>query len=413
MKIAIFTDAYLDITGGVMTAVAAQKKALENAGHTVYLFSPGFKRKDRALTKLFHDHIYVVPTCRLFFKGLVPVARRPKIIEKWLLKNFAEIKDFDIFHVQYEAGCSIAGVRLAQRFKIPLVQTMHGREDMGVTGLVPFGFRTLAGSLLNRFHSWYLPHNVKIKKDDYLAPTRVRAKMWTLMVNHANQADLVLTPSAHFRKKLVDYGVERPVKVLPNGVEDTHFPEKCEVKKRSADEPLRIIWHNRATGEKRLLSFMEALKLVNGKFVMDVFGGGNELGRARRMAKRNHLPVTFHGETTFGELKGKLAKSHLDVLVSYNYDTFGMTLIEAEAFGVPAFFCDPDMKEIAAPGGFVMSKGVSARAMAEALDDLIEHPERIETMSRAMIKRRNEVKQSKRASKLIEYYKEILERTKL
>ncbi|MBO7664857.1 glycosyltransferase [Candidatus Saccharibacteria bacterium] len=410
MKIAFFTDAYLDITGGVRTAVEAQKKTLEDLGHTVYLFSPGFKRSDTKLKQLAKQNIFVVPTCRFFIRGVIPTARRPRLVEKWILKQHPEIKGFDVFHVHYEAGCSIAGIRLAHQFKIPVVQTMHGREDVGLESLIPFGLRTFVGVSLDWFHSWYLPHDVKVKKDDFLAPTRARANMWSLMANHANQVDLVLTPSAHFKKKLMHYGVRRPVEVMPNGVADAHFEEHVVTKTLLPGEPMRIIWHNRVNSEKRLSSFLEALRLTNGKYKMDVFGDGNELGKVRRMVERYDMPIKIHGATTFEELVEKLRKSHLDVLTSYNYDTFGMTLIEAEVAGVPAFFCDPDMEEIAAPGGYVKSDGVSVEAMADSLKDLMEHPERIEKMSAAMLKHRDEVRQSERIKKLIAYYQDVIKK---
>ena len=409
MKIALFTDSYLDVTGGIVTAINAQKKALEEAGHTVYLFSAGYRRSKNAKTRLAHENIFVVPSCRLFFRGLVPVARRPKIVERWILWKHPEIKDFDIFHSHYEAGCSIAGIRLGKKLDIPVVQTMHGREDMGVSGLVPLGLRTLVSVSLNMFHSWYLPHTVRIKKDQNFAKTRVRARMWTLMINHANQADLVLTPSEHFKKKLADYGVTKPIEVLPNGVKDSLVDEPAEVKTLAAGEPIRIIWHNRVTGEKRLMPFLNALRMVGPtKYKMDVFGGGNDLKRAGRFVKKYHMPVTFHGDTDFENFKNRLSRSHLDVLVSINYDTFGMTLIEAEAAGVPVLFCDPDMREIVPEGGFIMCRDTNSVAMAEAINKILAHPECIEAMSKVMIKHRDEVRQSKQTGKLIKYYKGLL-----
>ncbi|MBR2841552.1 glycosyltransferase [Candidatus Saccharibacteria bacterium] len=400
MKIAIFSDCYLDLTGGIVNSLTAQKKALEDRGHTVYIFSTGFRRTEKELLKLTKEQIYVVPSCRWCFKGLTPVSRRPKIIEKWLLRKHPEIKEFDIFYVHYESGCSIAGLRLAKQLGIPSVQVMHGREDMGVSTVVPFGLRTLVAGALDWFHSWYLPHPVKVARDNYLADTVAKAKMWTLMVNHANYADMVLTPSEHFRKKLVHYGVTQPTKVLPNGYPDDKFPAEVTVKKLSGKEPLKIIWHSRVQGEKRIMPFLEALRLVPGKWQMDVYGSGTEFKRARRYARRFRLPVKFYGDTPFYKVQKAITETNLDVLVSYNYDTFGMTLIEAEIQGVPVFFCDPDMKEIAPRGGYVLTKGPEPTAMAEALNDLLAHPERIEKMSEVMIKNREKVLISKRMIEL-------------
>ena len=152
MKIAIFSDCYLDLTGGITSSINAQKAALEKNGHTVYIFSTSYPKSTEERQKLSQNCIFPVPSCRLLFRGLTPVSRRPKIIEKWLFKEHPEIKDFDIYYIHYESGCSIAGLRLGKQLHIPTVQVMHGREDMGVTNIIPFGFRTIVATLLNWFH---------------------------------------------------------------------------------------------------------------------------------------------------------------------------------------------------------------------------------------------------------------------
>ena len=396
MKIAIFSDCYLDLTGGIVSSINAQRKALEARGHEVYVFSSGYPRSEAERKKLASERVFVVPSCRWCFRGLTPVARRPGVIEKWLLAQFPELGGFDVFYVHYEGGCSIAGLRLARRLGVPSVQVMHGREDMGEANIVPYGLRTLVATMLNWFHSWYIPHPVKVARDDYLADTVAKARMWTLMVNHANYADLVLTPSEHFRKKLIHYGVTRPVKVFPNGYPDDKFPSKVVVKKLEEGETLKMIWHSRVSEEKRIMPFLEALRLVKGRWQMGVYGGGGELARAEKFVKKYDLPVKFYGDTKFSKVQKAIVESHLDVLVSYGFDTFGMTLIEAEACGVPAFFCDPDMKEVVPAGGYVLAKGPEPEEMAEALNDLLGHPERIGEMSSVMCKHRKEVLISRR-----------------
>ena len=400
MKIAFFSDCHLDLTGGIVSSINAQKAALEQNGHTVYIFSSSYPKSHEELQKLAKTNIFPVPSCRLCFRGFTPVSRRPRIIEKWLLKTHPEIKDCDIFYVHYESGCSIAGLRLGKQLKIPTVQVMHGREDMGEAGIIPFGLRTIVACLLNWFHSWYLPHPVKIHKDDYLANTIAKAKMWTLMVNHANSADLVLTPSEHFRKKLIKYGVTKPSQALPNGYPDTHFPNNPPIKSLSPDETLRIIWHSRVSGEKRIMVFLKALAKVQGKYHCDIYGSGPDLNKAKVFAKNHRLSVKFHGETPFTKVKEAITNAHLDVLVSYNYDTFGMTLIEAEAYGVPVLFCDPDMQEIVPKGSFIISKDETAESIASAISDLLIHPEQLEKMSKIMLTHRNEILISERIKQL-------------
>ncbi len=408
MKIAIFSDCYLDLTGGITSSINAQKAALEKAGHTVYIFSTGYPKSAKELKKLANQNIFQVPSCKYLFRSLTPISRRPKIIEKWLLHEHPEIKNFDIYYIHYESGCSIAGLRLAKKSNIPSVQVMHGREDMGVTNIIPFGFRTIVATLLNWFHSWYIPHPIKIHKDNYLADTIAKVKMWTLMVNHANFADYIITPSHHFAKKLTHYGVKKKIQIFPNGYPNQNFPTSPEAKNLKPGETLQIIWHSRLSGEKRIMPFLQALSQVEGKYHLDVYGSGADLEKAKHYATKHNLNVTFHGNAKFITVQNAILKSHLDVLASYNFDNYPMTLVEAEAAGIPAFICDSDMQEIIPKGSYILSAGPTPTQMATALDNLLQHPEKIQQMSEIMLKNRNEVLISNRIKILEKYFSDII-----
>ena len=413
MKIAFFTDCYLDLTGGITTTINAEKEELEKRGHTVYVFSSSYPRSAEARSRLAKKNIFPVPSCRLFFRGLTPVSRRPAIVEKWIYDNHPEIKDFDLFFVHYEAGCSIAGLRLAYQFNIPSVQMMHGREDAGEQHIIPFGFRTIVAVALNFFHELYLPHRTKIKRDHYLANTVAAVNMWRIMVNHANCADLVITPSEHFKQKLIHYGVKRRIEIIPNGVTDRVFVKNLKPRTLEHNQTLRIVWHSRISSEKRIMPFLHALNQVNGNYRMDVYGGGGDYFRAKSYARYRDLNVIFHGNTNFESIYHRILTSHLDILVSYNFDTFGTTLVEAESAGTPVFIVDPDMKEVVPRNSYILAKSPSVKDMAKSLNDIFKDPERISKMSEVMLEHRDEVRTSRRVDKLEEIFKELIEKNRI
>ncbi len=407
MKIAIFSDCYLDLTGGIVTSINSQKAELEKLGHEVVIFSTAYPKTAEELKVLAEKNIFVVPSCKYLIRGATPVSRRPKIIEKWLLKEHPEIKDFDVFYIHYESGCSIAGLRLGKKLKIPTVQVMHGREDSGEAVLIPFGFRTIVASALNWFHSWYIKHDVKISPDEYLATTIARAKMWTMMVNHANAADFVITPSEHMKKKLQHYGVVRKFMVFPNGLADRSYPAKPEEKVLEKGHELRMVWHSRVSGEKRIMVLLRALKMTKIKYRLDVYGGGPDLKKAKRYVKRHHLNVKLHGTTPFDKVQEAIKNAHLDVLVSYNFDNHPLTLVEAEANGIPVLICDQDMAGLVPKDSFVLAENETAEAVADALDKLMEDKDRIRRMSRVMISRREETKISNYINDLVKFFDKI------
>lgn len=422
MKIAVFTDVFLEVPGGIPSSIKAQKKSLESLGHEVFVFCPGFSGSSNV------SNVVLVPTHKFLRLNGAPLAKRPEKIERWLLQKYPEF-GFDLVHVHYEASCSLAGMRLARKFKKPLVQTMHGREDMAIAVNVPHPFKTLVACALCHLHAKYVPHDKKVRRDKKrgersaghgrfsLAPTVVRAKMWELMVAHANFADQVITPSEHFAKKLVHYGVYRPITPVSNGVSDEMVQEldrKVEKEKlnlvrvKKVNEPLKIFWNSRLSREKRIMPFLKALSKMHEPYEFTACGDGNQLKRARRYARRHGLEASILGRVPHEEMLSKMLGQHLSVTVSDGFDTQGLTLLEAEATGMPVFFCDPDMKESVPAGGYVMSRGASVNAMSLALDDAARQTEKISEMSREMVKHRKEILQSAQIPKLLGVYKAVL-----
>lgn len=403
MRIAIFTDLYLEVAGGIPSSVRAQKAELEKLGHKVVVFCPGWNCQEKG--------VELVPTSKWLKINGAPMARWPGVVERWLAAKYPGFaKQFDVVHVHYEAGASIAGVRYARKCGVPVVQTMHGREDMAIAINVPHPFKTLAATILCFLHGRYLKHTTKVKTDDYLAPTVARAKMWTLMVAQANAADVVLTPSSHFKKKLKKYGVKKQIEVVSNGVPDKIVAKKWSARVLKPDERLKMVWSSRVSKEKRIVPFLLALSLLpRDAWEIEVFGTGNELSKVKRMIERGELgsQVFLRGEVSHDELMKQMQGAHLAVMASYGFDTQGLTLLEAEAMGMPVFFCDPDMREIVPREGSIYSRGASPEKMAEGLTKVIAEPEKIEEMSRVMLERRGEVAQSVQIQKLLEVYDKV------
>ena len=94
-------------------------------------------------------------------------------------------------------------------------------------------------------------------------------------------------------------------------------------------------------------------------------------------------------------------------MASYNFDNQPMTLIEAAAVGLPAIFCDPDMKEVVPVNGSIFC-GKEPSEMGAALNELIAHPERVEKMSKAMLEYRPKVAQKAQMEKLLALYNKLV-----
>ena len=409
MRIALFTDIYLDIPGGIPSSIKAQKSALQKLGHKITIFCPGDKTNNT------EKDLYIVPTHRLLRPNQAPLAKRPKKILHSIKKEYPVFSDyFDLVHVHYEASCSIAGVKLAKEYKLKLIQTMHGREDIAINTNLPAPTKYLVAKLLNTMHSISLGRlSSKTerlpKKDSFLIKNSVCQNMWQLMVRQANLADAVFSPSSHFAKNLKHYGAKKPIHVISNGVDDSYLQNlDFSIRLFKPNEHLRIIWNSRLSKEKRILPFLQSVANSKHKDRIDltIIGDGNQMQEAKIFAKSRlqSSQIKFLGIVPHEQIFNFMQNQHISVINSYGFDTQGMTILEAVACGLPILYADPAMDEVVPEHGGLRSSNDSVAAMTDTIDQLFTHPALIEEMSKNAIKAKDSVLQSTQISKLLELY---------
>lgn len=428
LRIAIFTDVFLGIPGGIPSSIRAQKTALESLGHQVTIFCPGTQQDfENPLSQFGANHdpnIILVPTAKFLVNG-APFSKWTKYVTRFIEQKYPNLAEtFDLFHVHYEATTSMVGLLLAKKYGIKVIQTMHGREDMAIAINVPHPFKTLAATGINLIHRTTLkPIAKKSLKPDYqnteiknLAPTIARRQMWQMMVRQANLADQVITPSAHFAKKLQLFGVTRPISVISNGIADqemTNFTPQVRSYQRS--EPLRILWFSRLSKEKRILPFLESLKLAqelepNFRFIFTIIGDGNQMSKVQKFCKKHfdEASIKIFGTIPHQEILQKYTKDqHLSIINSYQFDTQGLTILEAAACNLPVIYADPDMSEIVPNHGGLCAKSPNPCAMTELLLKIYHQPELIQKLSQNLAASEKTYLQSQQIEKLLKLYRQL------
>lgn len=429
LHIAIFTDVFLGIPGGIPSSIRAQKTSLEALGHQVTIFCPGTQKDySNPLNKFGADHdpnIILVPTTKFLVNG-APFSKWTKYVTRFIEKKYPNLAEtFDLFHIHYEATTSMAGLLLAKKYGIKVVQTMHGREDMAIAINVPHPFKTLAATGINLIHRTTLKSIAKKSpKPDYqnteiknLAPTIARREMWQMMVRQANLADQVITPSAHFAKKLQLFGVTHPISVISNGIADqeiANFTPKIRNYQRS--EPLRILWFSRLSKEKRILPFLESLRIAqklepNFRFIFTIIGDGNQMSKVQKFCKKHfdETSIKILGTIPHQEILQKYTEDqHLSIINSYQFDTQGLTILEAAACNLPVIYADPDMSEIVPNHGGLCAKSPTPHAMAELLLKIYHQPEIIQKLSQNLAASEKTYLQSHQIKKLLNLYFSLL-----
>ena len=428
LRIAIFTDVFLGIPGGIPSSIRAQKASLEALGHQVTIFCPGTpKDYMNPLTKFGANQdpsIIIVPTAKFLVNG-APFSKWTKYVTRFIEKKYPNLAEtFDLFHVHYEATTSMAGLLLAKKYGIKVIQTMHGREDMAIAINVPHPLKTLAATGINLIHRATLKSiTKKSPKPDYqnteiknLAPTIARREMWQMMVRQANLADQVITPSAHFAKKLQLFGVTRPISVISNGINDQEIANFTpQIRTYQNDEPLRILWFSRLSKEKRILPFLESLRIAQKlkpdfRFIFTIIGDGNQMSKVQKFCKKHfdEASIKILGTIPHQEILQKYTEDqHLSIINSYQFDTQGLTILEAAACNLPVIYADPDMSEIVPNHGGLCAKSPAPRAMAELLLKIYHQPELIQKLSQNLAASEKTYLQSHQIEKLLKLYRQL------
>lgn len=442
LHIAIFTDVFLGIPGGIPSSIRAQKASLEALGHQVTIFCPGTQKDySNPLNKFGADHdpnIILVPTAKFLVNG-APFSKWTKYVTRFIEQKYPNLAEaFDLFHIHYEATTSMAGLLLAKKYGIKVVQTMHGREDMAIAINVPHPFKTLAATGINLIHRTTLKsiakkspkpdyQNLEIKKSSQpdhqnpalknLAPTIARREMWQMMVRQANLADQVITPSTHFAKKLQLFGVTHPISVISNGIADQEIANFTpKIRTYQNNEPLRILWFSRLSKEKRILPFLESLRIAqklepNFRFIFTIIGDGNQMSKVQKFCKKHfdEASIKILGTIPHQEILQKYTEDqHLSIINSYQFDTQGLTILEAAACNLPVIYADPDMSEIVPNHGGLCAKSPTPHAMAELLLKIYHQPEIIQKLSQNLAASEKTYLQSHQIKKLLDLYFSLL-----
>ncbi len=298
MKIGMVTVVYKPVINGVTHMVSLYKRHLEDLGHDVTVFTLGDPDPDG-------DEPGVIRSRALPLRDYgyhIGVGYTRKAQER--------LQDMDVLHCHH----LVAGVDIAHRYaRCPIVLTNHTRLDLYTGSMIP------------------LPQQ---------AADALMRQIWP---DYTDMAEVVITPSESVRQVLLEFGVRRPIEVIPNGVDLQPFMSPPQPRsKRDLDVPesaVLMIYVGRLADEKNVAVLLEQF-VVAAEMLPDLHlclvGTGPAEDDLKHLAETFSCAdrIHFTGAVPYHEMPDTLAAADFFVTASVT-EVHPLTVIEAMAAGLP------------------------------------------------------------------------------
>lgn len=377
MTIGFFTDSYYPFLDGVATSVEACAKALEKRGHKVYVIAPRYpKHKDK------DKNIYRLTSIKFLSSQARLALQLP---ERSLLKVLRI--DFDIIHGHSGGAATLIGLQIAKARNIPYIATYH--------------------TLWNRYTHYFLKGRV-VKPKMIESSSRIFGNLCTMLI----------APTQRVKHELLNYGVNRPIKVVPSGINLEDFrnhPKGFLRKKTKIGMDKKILLYVGRLGKEKSVDFL----IRSSKHVFDqakdvvlvLVGAGDEKERLRKLAKELGVDKQVYFVGGVKNINIPRIYADADIFVfSSETETQGMVIVESLASGVPVVAVnDPAFENIVVSGknGYLVKKNESSFS-AKVLE-LLKDENKRDKFSKAAIKSAEKFSIDIMAEKLEKYYLTLLE----
>ena len=338
MRIAFFSNAYLPYLSGITLSIKTLRAELEKLGHTIFVVGPRYPKHKES-----DPNILRLPSLPATYPGY-------RFVIPYSFKIFSRLKkeNLDLVHAHQPFGVGLAALLFARINKLPFVYTFHTLFPRYVHH-VPFIPKGPAKRLLTAYLTFF-----------------------------CRQADTVIVPSEMVRRYLGVLKVNRPIRVVPTGIELAPIRQKKNAgdqrfalcKKHGLPENAKILLYTgRLSEEKNVRFLLKAFGPIE-KEAPDAYlilvGGGPKRNEYAALARATSPHIIFTGELKHADVIDYCLGADLFVYASVT-ETQGLVLTEAKACGLPV---------VAVFGGGisdVVENGVDGYLVPQNQEKFVEH----------------------------------------
>ena len=303
MRIGMMVDTYKPYVSGVTNYVDLHKRALERAGHEVYVFT-------------FGDEEYTDDEPRILRSPGVPLADTGFYLSlRYKSKHKKLLQIMDVAHVHHPFLSGRLALNYCRPERIPIVFTNHSRYDLLAQAYLPLMPDEVSHSLLQAY-----------------------------MPDFCEAVDLVISPSESMARNLRELDVKSHIEVIPNGVDLQKFQEATPFPRAQfgfTDQDILLIYAGRIAPEKNLSFLLQAFagvaQVIPNVYLLMVGGGKRNFEEeVQSLIVQLGIGNRVHstGVIDYDDIPSYLAMCDIFVTSSVA-ETFGMSTVEAMSVGLP------------------------------------------------------------------------------
>jgi glycosyltransferase involved in cell wall biosynthesis len=196
--------------------------------------------------------------------------------------------------------------------------------------------------------------------------------------------DLLVFPNATMKDDFFKvYGKEKPYAINALGIPDRYFGSSSRPTTFSGDRQLRALYVGRLLAWKGADIAVESMKYVLNDISLTVIGDEDQKGFKAELlsfVEENRLDdqVSFQDQLPRDELLEAFSEYDVILFPSRSLEAFSLTVVEAQAKGLPVIFNPGGGITDTAGGAGIMITENTPEGVAELLDHVYQNPEILE-----------------------------------